>query len=1329
VTIIQKTLILASLVGISVLDALTPLGAPTWLLYLFPVLYVSLKAGRTEVVIHMFLVSALILTDFFLSPQGLQPLFAGMNRALWLAALWGLSFFNLWRNEMEKNLSAANEKIRQSEEKLRNVFDNSYDAIFIHDPDGKIIDVNRRMLEMYDVDYRQALSLSIIDFSSPDNPIGLASEIMRKAAAGENQFFEWKARRPKTDSVFDVEVYLAKMKLKERTAILAIVRDITERKQLEDELRLTRFSIEHASICAYLVGSDARFLYVNEQACRTLGYTRQELLSMAVYDLDPDFPLSVWNDHWAHLKKEGSLHFETTHRRKDGTLVPMDLTLNLLAFGDRDYNVAFGLDVSERKKAEQEIAIISRRNELVLKAAGEGILGLDAQGNVTFINRAAAAMLGYEEQELIGRQGRVMCHCSRPDATAYPADKCPMIKAFRDEPIHSGEELFCRKDSTSFPVAYTSMPFQENGLSGTVVTFRDISEQKRAEEALKQAYAGLETKVRERTRALAEANSELRLEISERQSAEELIRKSKELSDGLNKLAALIHSTLDLDEIMQRVLEEAASIMKVDAALIGGFDGDTFQVRYSCNMPEAFTSRKLTTHELRAFHQVTLVRDTLAFDDAFNDERLNIEFVQEVGIRSVLVAPFLKTNQVAGVLAFYGFSRQILFDEGHIDFARKLAASISLALENAHLYHALTESEKLASSRFAQLKTIYDTAPIGLCFLDTTYRYLSINKRLAEINNIPVEETLGRKVHEVLPAIGWHVESFCKHAAETGRPVENLEITGKSLSTNQDMTVSTSYYPVRDQTGGVLGFNIVVQDITERKRMEEALRASEKRFRDLIEATSDWVWEIDNNGIYTYASPQVKKILGYEPEEVLGKTFFDLMPSEEAARIAAIVGEIAASRKPFPLLENICLHKNGTRVVLESSGIPFFDTSGSFKGYRGIDRDITERKKIEEELQKAQKLESIGLLAGGIAHDFNNILTAIQGNIELAKIFLPPGDKAAERLAIAEQASLRARGLSQQLLTFAKGGAPIMKTTDVPHLVRETVELALRGSNVKGEYFFSEDLRPVEADESQLNQAVSNLALNAIEAMPEGGVITAAAVNISLAGDNTPGLPAGRYVRIDIRDQGVGIPEEIKDRIFDPYFTTKDHGSGLGLATSFSIVKRHNGAITVDSEPGRGSTFSIFLPASQKGMAAHQPEESGQVESGTGRILVMDDEAAVSDVAVEMLQHLGYRAEAVRDGAEAITAYRQAMEEGRPFAAVITDLTVPAGMGGKETVRRLLEMDPQAKVIVSSGYANDPIMSDYAGYGFKGVIPKPYKLDELGKTMREIVGQKEALGV
>jgi two-component system, cell cycle sensor histidine kinase and response regulator CckA len=518
---------------------------------------------------------------------------------------------------------------------------------------------------------------------------------------------------------------------------------------------------------------------------------------------------------------------------------------------------------------------------------------------------------------------------------------------------------------------------------------------------------------------------------------------------------------------------------------------------------------------------------------------------------------------------------------------------------------------------------------------------------------------------------------------------------------------------------------LLQKEITKLKRAEGAAKESEEKFRAIFEQAAVGIVHAGLDGRFFRANQKITEITGYSERELAGLTFQKITHPDDLAADLHHLRRLTAGEIPSFSMEKRYRRKDGSLVWVNLTGSLVRDEAGKPHYYVGIIRDISEHKRMEQELQKAQKLESIGLLAGGIAHDFNNILTAILGNINLARMFLPPGDKAAERLAIAEQASIRARGLSQQLLTFATGGAPITATTDVPHLVREAVRLALRGANVRDEYLLPEDLRPVEADEGQLNQAFSNLAFNAIEAMPEGGVVKVTAVNEPLSAANTMGLPPGEYVRIEIKDQGVGIPAELQERIFDIYFTTKERGSGLGLAIAFSIIKRHGGTITVDSAPGKGSTFTIFLPASQKKATAVKAEEGhGETTAGSGRILVMDDEEAVNEVTAEMLQYLGYQVKTVKDGAEAVTAYRQALDQGAPFAAVITDLTVPAGMGGKETVWRLLEIDPRAKVIVSSGYANDPIMSEYANYGFTGVIPKPYNLDDLAKTLREVVAKK-----
>jgi nitrogen-specific signal transduction histidine kinase/CheY-like chemotaxis protein len=389
-------------------------------------------------------------------------------------------------------------------------------------------------------------------------------------------------------------------------------------------------------------------------------------------------------------------------------------------------------------------------------------------------------------------------------------------------------------------------------------------------------------------------------------------------------------------------------------------------------------------------------------------------------------------------------------------------------------------------------------------------------------------------------------------------------------------------------------------------------------------------------------------------------------------------------------------------------------------GFWLLKRDTTERQKMLQNALRTEKLESLGLLAGGIAHDFNNILTAILGNINLAKMFATPGEKVYERLVEAERGSWRAKGLTEQLLTFSKGGSPVKKVGSIVSLLKESAEFALTGSNVRLDLSVLEDLWSVELDEGQIAQVINNLVINADQAMPDGGLISIAAENVLLTLEQGIALPEGRYVKISITDEGVGISQEHLQRIFDPYFTTKQKGSGLGLATAYSIVKAHGGLIDVQSRPSAGATFRVYLPASDR--SATSEEQQGDLPlDGKGRVLIVDDEDMVLDVASQMLRHIGYDAEAARDGDEAIALYKIALGSHRPFAAVIIDLTIPGGMGGKETIKELLEVDPHVRAVVSSGYSNDPIMGNFESFGFKGVVCKPYKVDEINAVLRQVI--------
>jgi|GEM_PF-5250462 len=379
--------------------------------------------------------------------------------------------------------------------------------------------------------------------------------------------------------------------------------------------------------------------------------------------------------------------------------------------------------------------------------------------------------------------------------------------------------------------------------------------------------------------------------------------------------------------------------------------------------------------------------------------------------------------------------------------------------------------------------------------------------------------------------------------------------------------------------------------------------------------------------------------------------------------------------------------------------------------------------KMAVELERVERIESIGILAGGIAHDFNNILAAIWGNLSLARTTLAVDSMAHARLLEAEKALQRAKDLTQQLLTFARGGSPVKSIVETGPIVEESAAFATRGSNVRADTFIAPDIWPIEADRGQIAQVLHNLIINAVQAMPSGGTVSVHADNVSVAADVGLPLAAGAYVRIRVVDHGEGISPEHKPKLFVPYFTTKKGGSGLGLATSYNIVRKHAGIITVDSSPGSGSTFTVYLPASPGSSVAFSAEEP-VLARGTGRILVVDNEEAIRQSTSAMLRYLGYEPESAADGVQAVEMYRTALQQGSPFAAVVMDLTIPGSMGGREAVERILAIDAAARVIVSSGYANDPALVDFPRYGFKGAIRKPYGIRELGTAIETLLSSR-----
>lgn len=518
------------------------------------------------------------------------------------------------------------------------------------------------------------------------------------------------------------------------------------------------------------------------------------------------------------------------------------------------------------------------------------------------------------------------------------------------------------------------------------------------------------------------------------------------------------------------------------------------------------------------------------------------------------------------------------------------------------------------------------------------------------------------------------------------------------------------------------------QQIAERERAEAERAEEQERLAVALSSIGDGVITIDTTGRVTLLNKVAEQLTGWPQHQAVGQplhAIFRLLDDENrTARTTAVEEALQSNKIVNRTRLTMLLAQSEAEYLIAETGAPIRAQDGAVIGGILVFRDMTERQKIEAELVKADRLESIGVLAGGIAHDFNNILTAIIGNISLAGIYAKEDEKLSKRLDNAEKASMRAQDLTRQLLTFSKGSTPLKRLASIRDLIQESVDFSLRGSNVRCDLALDDTLWSAHVDAGQISQVIHNLIINADQAMPDGGVLSIQAANTAVDDVDSEALVSlkpGPYVKVIIQDEGCGIAEDRCQKIFDPYYTTKDDGNGLGLFTSYNIIKQHEGHIEVCSVVGKGTTFSIYLPATDQALAPVAVASPREV-SGSGNVLVMENEEELCDVIEGILLHFGYDVVFAKDGVEAIAAYQHAKSAGTPFDAIIMDLTIPGGMGGKEAIDRLRELDPHVKAIVASGYANDPIMADYQAHGFVGRIAKPYRTDTLNQALRDVIG-------
>ena len=647
---------------------------------------------------------------------------------------------------------------------------------------------------------------------------------------------------------------------------------------------------------------------------------------------------------------------------------------------------------------------------------------------------------------------------------------------------------------------------------------------------------------------------------------------------------------------------------------------------------------------------------------------------------------------------------------------RELQITIDMALQRHKMERQVKESE-------SWLQTTLNSIGDAVIATDEKGIVKFLNPAAQKYTGWSQQEAVGKNFSQVFNIINEETraaqENPVDKALRTDAIVHLANHTVLISKSGKELCIEDSAAPILDASGLVNGVVVVFYDVTERKKMQGQLEESEEKYRSFIEHFNGIAFQLNSDYTPIFINGAIKEITGYSKKDFMdgSLTWNKIINPDDLKMMNITNSRHKLSDKDELEQEYRIVCKDGSLRWVHTLMQKIYNDSGTLVRMQGIVHDVSDKKIMEAELIRSQKLESLGVLAGGIAHDFNNLLTAIFGNIGLAKLFIKPEEKSYQRLDEAEKALVRAKDLTQQLLVFSKGGAPILQTIDIRDVINTSASFALRGSNVQFVFEANPDLWPVDFDEGQLSQIIQNLVINADHAMPDGGEVAIRCKNMVLK-HNDYTLPDGNYVRIVVTDEGTGITPENLKNIFDPYFTTKEHGSGLGLATIYSIVKNHNAHISVDSVVGKGTSFEILIPASESAVTKADSATDLDLLKGRGKVLIMDDQDIILEFAKNALQQFGYTVACAYNGEEAIRKYRAAMHTNDAYDLLIMDLTVPGGMGGKEAMIGLKKLDPDVKAIVSSGYSGNPVMSEYKKYGFCAVLKKPFKIKELVITVK-----------
>jgi PAS domain S-box-containing protein len=1013
------------------------------------------------------------------------------------------------------------------------------------------------------------------------------------------------------------------------------------------------------------------------QEAEAIGHNPHELLQTI-------FPCSLTEiksllhqcQHW-----EGELVQQT----KEGRTVTVWAKFRLMRGEDGVERVLeTNLDITERKQVEIALQNSEKKYRNIVETANEGIWIAGADLRTTYVNEKMADMLGYSREEMIGKYGR--------DFIEEDKDILKRVLDERQRGINKIYEFkLIRKDGSHFWVHVSAKSLLDNvgKFAGTLCLLTDITERKQAEEELRETTNYLENLIDYANAPIIVWNPDF--EITRFNHAFERL-------SGL-KADEVIGKSLD---ILFPESSRAESMAYIEIAINGEY-WETVEIPI---LRTDGTTRTVLWNSANIFEKdgVTVVA-TIAQGQDITERKLVEENLQVKQEELAAANEELQAQTEELNTAYYEMQSQVE--------------------ENRKYAEATARARDEAEQRAAELDATISSIASGVIIFDTCGQIIRINELAHNLfgytsddYNLPYQERIANsKLHKSV-GIPYDREEAPLYRALRGEVIRDEEMMVAKIP-EKPRWLSGTFAPIYDNKNKLIGVISIYTDISEQKRKAEDRLASEREWLKVtLDSLGEGVVAIDQEDRIIFINEAATNLTGYSQIEAIG---------EPVRKILYILDDKTSEPienifSPAALYQLVLVSRDLKEVRVSINSAPIKDTDGQIIGTVIVFADITEKQKIEQELLKTAKLDSLGILAGGVAHDFNNILAGILANLQLAAIKLKKHQDISKYMESTIEITRKASDLTKQLLTFAKGGDPVKKSASIAKLVKDTVQFALSGSKVKAEFALPEDLWVVDIDEGQISQVINNLTINAKQAMLTGGILEIYGENVifETVGQHSP----GQYVKLIVKDHGIGIPAEIINNIFDPFFTTKKTGNGLGLSTSYSIIKKHNGYLEVESAPGIGTIFNILLPASLSELTFKETQKE-IAASGEAKILLMDDEDTIRNVGGEMLACFGYRVTLARDGQEAIELYKQAKETHEPFDVVIMDLTIPGGLGGIETMAILRQIDPEIKAVISSGYASDQVMSDYERYGFSGVVTKPYKFDELTEVLNQVIDQKQ----